>query len=112
MQARIQSIAADLDRSIDLAKTCIRLIDSSKRSPSRMGALQQAEGQLKMSLKGLKVLSLMDQKEIRKASSLGKAAKNMAQSLSAARSLYSVVVEQGERLRASLGDALMQFDNQ
>jgi hypothetical protein len=112
MHGRAQTIANDLERSIQLARTCIRLIDKSKRSPSNIGALQQAEVQLKTSLKGLKVLSLMDQKEIRKASALGQAAKNMKQSLAAARSLYSVVVEQGERLRASLGDALTQFDDQ
>jgi len=67
---------------------------------------------LKISLKNVKVLSLMDQKEIRNASALGQAAKNMKQSLAAARSLYSVVIEQGEQLRASLGDALSEFDNQ
>ena len=112
MCSSTKTIARDLDRSIELARTCVRLIDKSKRSPSHLGALQQAESSLKISLKNLKVLSLMDQKEIRNASALGQAAKNMKQSLAAARSLYSVVIEQGEQLRASLGDALSEFDNQ
>ena len=74
------------------------LIDRLTGGPVAMARLQQAEGVLQQTLKTVTLLSLMDQAGIRRATAKGQAATSLVESLSASRSLYQFIVDEGNRL--------------
>lgn len=98
MTQRLETIHNGLRNAIAQAEVCMGLIDRFTGGPVAMSRLQQAESVLQQTLKTVTLLSLMDQAGIRRATAKGQAATSLVESLSASRSLYQFIVDEGHRL--------------
>jgi hypothetical protein len=98
MTERLEAIHNGLRNAMTQAEACMDLIDGFAGDPVAMARLQQTESVLQQTLKSVTVLSLMDQAGIRRATAKGQAATSLVEALSASRSLYQFIVDEGNRL--------------
>jgi hypothetical protein len=96
LAAWTQRTLRTLESSVRLARRCARLADDG--GTARLAELGRHERRLVRTLRDAPLVSLLAQEAIVRAREEGRAARTLAQNLAAARSLYAVVEEAGERL--------------
>ena len=102
MRARDRMVRAGLANAIRQAQRCVDLIDSSRHDRRVLRKLAKAEAALKQTTKTMTVLSLMDQRAIRKVIERSKTAQTQADKLQAARTLYQFIADDGQRLLSAV----------
>lgn len=110
LRGRVCAMIAALDPCLELARRCRRLAATAARDPASLDELGRAERELSRALRPVQFFSLVAQDEIAAAQERARTARDMAENLAAARSLFDVVERSARLLREPLAAALSDLE--